>query len=350
MGTEVVEIHRSRQADNYTIIPNYIIRDVRLSRFARHVLIEILSNTADWHATADDMWAQGVQQCPGVPGEGRDAYRRAFRQMQAAGYLVRTKVQGQGGKWTTYLHFYDVPQVSPGGTGDGQPVAGPTCEDDVSAGHAGDWHSAPGATSGDDIPAGGAGDWHSAEAPPDSGDPPGDPGAENQRSAPEDQASSKRTKTSRTPNGVREGECEGEEPARPRRDLNEDRDDVMRLCVHLADRIEASGEPRPAIVQKWLSAARLMLDTDGRREDQVHKAIDWAFDDGFWCSNVLSMPKLRKQYGQMRIQAANRGHSTGANAGGHAPRASGPDRARGWMAAGRAFAESAEQTEMEASA
>ena len=119
----------------------------------------------------------------------------------------------------------------------------------------------------------------------------------------------------------------------------------MRICVHLADCVEASGEPRPAITKKWLDSARLMLDTDGREESEVHRAIDWAFRDDFWRSNVLSMPKLRKQYGQMRLQAINRKRNA---SNGRAPSASAPDRARSWVAAGRAFG--AGQTEMEASA
>jgi hypothetical protein len=93
----------------------------------------------------------------------------------------------------------------------------------------------------------------------------------------------------------------------------------MRLCVYLADQIETAGEPRPKIGKGWLDAARLMLDNDGRTEEQVRKAIDWAFADSFWCSNVLSMSKLRKQFGPMRIQATNRGHSNGAAANGQRP-------------------------------
>jgi len=47
-----------------------------------------------------------------------------------------------------------------------------------------------------------------------------------------------------------------------------------------------------------------MLDNDGRAESQVMKAIDWCQDDEFWRSNILSMPKLREKYDQLRLQAA----------------------------------------------
>lgn len=81
------------------------------------------------------------------------------------------------------------------------------------------------------------------------------------------------------------------------------RDDVERLCTHLADRIEQNGSKRPTITARWRDAARLMLDRDGRTEQQVHTAIDWCQDSDFWCGNVLSLPKLRDKYDQLRLQA-----------------------------------------------
>jgi hypothetical protein len=102
--------------------------------------------------------------------------------------------------------------------------------------------------------------------------------------------------------------------SRRRRDLNEGRDDAMRLCAHLADRVEGHGSLRPEIGKKWLDAARLMLDTDRRTEEQIHKAIDWCQDDEFWRGNVMSMPKLRKQYDQLRLKAkAERARLAGTN-------------------------------------
>lgn len=81
------------------------------------------------------------------------------------------------------------------------------------------------------------------------------------------------------------------------------RDDVSRICRHLADRIEGNGSKRPPIRQAWRDAARLMLDRDGRTEADVHAAIDWCQDSEFWRGNVLSLPKLREKYDQLRLQA-----------------------------------------------
>lgn len=81
------------------------------------------------------------------------------------------------------------------------------------------------------------------------------------------------------------------------------RDDVQRLCQHLADRIEGNGAKRPTVGKRWRDAARLMIDRDGRTEDQISRAIDWCQDDDFWHSNILSMPKLREQYDRLQLKA-----------------------------------------------
>ncbi len=82
-----------------------------------------------------------------------------------------------------------------------------------------------------------------------------------------------------------------------------ERDDARRICQHLADSIEHNGSKRPTITKAWLDAARLMLDRDGRTEQQIHQAIDWCQADEFWRTNILSMPKLREKYDQLRLKA-----------------------------------------------
>jgi len=97
------------------------------------------------------------------------------------------------------------------------------------------------------------------------------------------------------------------------------RDDIERICNHLADRIEANGSKRPTITKRWRDAARLMLDKDGRTEEQIHRAIDWCQDDEFWRANILSLPKLRDKFDQLRLQATR-------------DRSRGEARAVGWQA------------------
>lgn len=87
----------------------------------------------------------------------------------------------------------------------------------------------------------------------------------------------------------------------------EAREDVDSICRHLADRIEANGSKRPTVTARWRDAARLMLDRDGKTTDQIIRAIDWCQDDDFWRANVMSMPKLREKYDQLRLAAQRAG-------------------------------------------
>src|SRR5690606_28090915 len=82
-----------------------------------------------------------------------------------------------------------------------------------------------------------------------------------------------------------------------------DRPEVEALCQHLADRIQANGSKRPIVTKRWRDAFRLMLDRDGRTVEQIRTAIDWSQDHEFWRANILSMPKLRERYAQLRLQA-----------------------------------------------
>jgi hypothetical protein len=91
------------------------------------------------------------------------------------------------------------------------------------------------------------------------------------------------------------------------KDADGGREDVTRLCQLLADRIEANGSRRPAISKKWRDSARLMLDVDQRTEEQITNAIVWSQDDLFWRGNILSMPKLRERFDQLRLAAKRSG-------------------------------------------
>lgn len=79
--------------------------------------------------------------------------------------------------------------------------------------------------------------------------------------------------------------------------------DVEQACTLLADLIEQNGTRRPAITQTWRNSARRMLDVDKVPLADVLGAIRWCQADDFWAGNILSMPKLRKQYPQLRLKA-----------------------------------------------
>lgn len=89
------------------------------------------------------------------------------------------------------------------------------------------------------------------------------------------------------------------------------RQDVEQVCDHLAGSIEANGSKRPEITARWRTAARLMLDKDGRGIEEIHGAIEWCQRDEFWRANVLSMPTLREKFDQLRLQAQRKTGAAG---------------------------------------
>lgn len=91
---------------------------------------------------------------------------------------------------------------------------------------------------------------------------------------------------------------------RRRRKTEPHREDVERVCAHLADKVEENGSKRPTITNEWRREARLLLDEKRPipvTVDRVINAIDWATADHFWHRNILSMPKLRKQWERLRL-------------------------------------------------
>jgi hypothetical protein len=87
------------------------------------------------------------------------------------------------------------------------------------------------------------------------------------------------------------------------------RPDVEAICSRLADRIEGNGSKRPEITKTWRTQARLLIDSDGRTEDQALRAIDWCQGDDFWRTNILSMGKFREKYDQLRLAASRPAHT-----------------------------------------
>lgn len=80
------------------------------------------------------------------------------------------------------------------------------------------------------------------------------------------------------------------------------REDVEELCELLASSIHGNGSKRPNITKGWRDAARLMIDRDGRTYSEAASVITWSQNDEFWRTNILSMPKLREKYDQLRLR------------------------------------------------
>lgn len=102
-----MRIFRSNPDENFTIIPNAALRDERLSYTARGILVELLTHSDGWETNADALWRQAQRKRDTRTGEGREGIRAAFAELEEYGYLVRRRVQGQKGRFTTVLELYD---------------------------------------------------------------------------------------------------------------------------------------------------------------------------------------------------------------------------------------------------
>ncbi|MGX1254139.1 hypothetical protein RKD48_006650 [Streptomyces ambofaciens] len=123
----MLKIRRSRPVDNFTILPNALLRDDRLTYCARGVLAELLSRPSGWETNADALSDRARRHRGDVVGEGRRGLRSAFSELEAAGYIVRRREKGERGRFVTVLEVFDIPQDrgTAGGTSvDGTSVGG----------------------------------------------------------------------------------------------------------------------------------------------------------------------------------------------------------------------------------
>lgn len=84
-------------------------------------------------------------------------------------------------------------------------------------------------------------------------------------------------------------------------DQSSARADVRDLCDALSEALTHNGV-KHTVGKRWHTAARLILDSDGRPLDEVIEVIDYATTDDFWRPNILSMTKLREKYDTLRLQ------------------------------------------------
>lgn len=99
----------------------------------------------------------------------------------------------------------------------------------------------------------------------------------------------------------------------------EDSPEVIQLCDLLASLIVAN-DPKAKVApdsRRWRDSMRRLLDNDGRDPTDVERVIRWCQADGFWQTNILSASKLREQYTQLWLRAANQNGVTtsGSRAG-----------------------------------
>lgn len=90
------------------------------------------------------------------------------------------------------------------------------------------------------------------------------------------------------------------------------RPDVIELLDLLDSCIALNGFKKPSRTKKNTDAARLLLDKDGYDVRQVSWMIQWATNDEFWRTNILSMSKLREKFDQLKAKAGVATRAPGA--------------------------------------
>jgi helix-turn-helix protein len=96
-----MKIIRASGPNNFTLIPNVVLRDQRLSWKARGLMAYLLSHLDGWQADAETLAQQGP--------DGRTTILSALKELQTAGYIERRKHQVERGRWTTELVIHDIP-------------------------------------------------------------------------------------------------------------------------------------------------------------------------------------------------------------------------------------------------
>lgn len=64
-------------------------------------------------------------------------------------------------------------------------------------------------------------------------------------------------------------------------------------------------------LDSWANEVRLMRERDKRTDEQIRSVFEWANQDDFWQSNILSPAKLREKFDQLTIQMKSKGNRNG---------------------------------------
>lgn len=91
---------RRKRSDNFTIVPNIVAEDQRLSFEERGLLTYLLAKPNDWTVTIPDIMANG--------GVGRDKAYKLLKGLRQAGYIAVETVRDQTGRITEHNYIvYD---------------------------------------------------------------------------------------------------------------------------------------------------------------------------------------------------------------------------------------------------
>lgn len=100
-----MRIHRNRQTHGFTVLPNALLQDRRLSYTARGLLTDLLSRPDGWSEDGRSMADRSPQ--------GRHAVAKALRELASFGYYRVDVIRLADGTFVSESHVYDTPQTAP---------------------------------------------------------------------------------------------------------------------------------------------------------------------------------------------------------------------------------------------
>ncbi|MFD5467173.1 hypothetical protein ACFWIQ_30760 [Kitasatospora sp. NPDC127059] len=114
-----MQIHRSAQARCFTVLPNGLLQDRRLSYTARGLLADLLSRP--------DGWREDGRHMADTSPQGRGAIRRALKELKDAGYYRVDTLRLPDGTIRSEAHVFDTPRPAPAvpHPASGEPETGP---------------------------------------------------------------------------------------------------------------------------------------------------------------------------------------------------------------------------------
>ena len=82
---------------------------------------------------------------------------------------------------------------------------------------------------------------------------------------------------------------------------------LSQLLCNLILKNNPTAQPKP---NGWPKVVDAMLRIQGRTPEHIEKLVRWSQADDFWCANILSMGKLKKQFDRLTVEMS-KGKRTG---------------------------------------
>ncbi|MEU7092587.1 hypothetical protein [Kitasatospora aureofaciens] len=109
-----MRVHRTEHVRSFTVLPNGLLQDRRLTYTARGLLVDLLSRP--------DGWREDGRHMADTSPQGRGAIRKALKELTEAGYYRVEVIRMPDGTVHSEAHVYDTPQLAVPGVP--RPVSG----------------------------------------------------------------------------------------------------------------------------------------------------------------------------------------------------------------------------------